>query len=126
MNEQKYDLTDRERLNNILVEFTFFAKKVLPQLKTMKKVVESSRSIKHQSIASYKVFVRLADKYEDLNLNTYFDGDVNEMVFNNPQNQEINEQMGHMVDNLKNPFDEMYHWMKGEIYDIQALAQAVG
>ena len=33
--------------------------------------------------------------------------------------------MDHMVENLKNPFDEMYHWCKGEIYDIQALQEAI-
>lgn len=30
-----------------------------------------------------------------------------------------------MIDNLKNPFEEMYHWCKGEIYDMQALCLAV-
>jgi septation ring formation regulator EzrA len=30
-----------------------------------------------------------------------------------------------MVDNLKNPLDEMYNWIKGEIYDIQALVDSV-
>ena len=32
--------------------------------------------------------------------------------------------MDHMVDNLKNPFEEMYYWCKGEIYDIQAVLEA--
>ena len=26
---------------------------------------------------------------------------------------------------MKNPFAEMYHWCKGEIYDIQAVAEAI-
>jgi hypothetical protein len=30
INEKKYDLADKERLHNILVEFTYFSKKVLP------------------------------------------------------------------------------------------------
>jgi len=30
-----------------------------------------------------------------------------------------------MVDNQKNPFEEMYHWCKGEIYDIKAVLAAV-
>ena len=33
--------------------------------------------------------------------------------------------MNHMVENLKNPYDEMYHWIKGEMYDIQALNIAI-
>jgi hypothetical protein len=30
INEKQYDLADKERFHNILVELTFFAKKVLP------------------------------------------------------------------------------------------------
>lgn len=30
-----------------------------------------------------------------------------------------------MVDNLKNPFEEVYHWIKGETYDLKALAEAI-
>lgn len=33
--------------------------------------------------------------------------------------------MEHMVDNLKNPFDEMYNWVKGEVFDLSALVEAV-
>lgn len=34
--------------------------------------------------------------------------------------------MAKLVSALKNPFEEMYHWCKGEIYDIQALLAASG
>jgi seryl-tRNA synthetase len=30
-----------------------------------------------------------------------------------------------MIDNQKNAFDEMYHWCKGEIYDIKAIMAAI-
>lgn len=30
-----------------------------------------------------------------------------------------------MIDNMKNPFAEMYHWCKGEIYDVQAICDAI-
>jgi hypothetical protein len=33
--------------------------------------------------------------------------------------------MDHMVDNLKNPYDEMYNWIKGETFDLSALSDAV-
>lgn len=37
--ERNYDLTEKERFNNVIIEFTFFAKKVIPQLKVMKKLI---------------------------------------------------------------------------------------
>jgi hypothetical protein len=58
------------------------------------------------------------DKYEELNLTQYLDGNLDKIVFLDPKNKELKDQMDHMVDNLKNPFDEMYHWCKGEIYDL--------
>lgn len=33
--------------------------------------------------------------------------------------------MDHMVDNLKNPFEEVYHWIKGETYDLKALVESI-
>ena len=33
--------------------------------------------------------------------------------------------MQHMIENLKNPFEDMYYWCKGEIYDLQALQEAL-
>lgn len=33
--------------------------------------------------------------------------------------------MDHVIENMKNPYEEMYHWCKGEIYDLQSLADAI-
>ena len=29
------------------------------------------------------------------------------------------------MNNMNNPFVDMYHWCKGEIYDIQAICDAI-
>ena len=31
--ERNYDLTEKEQFSNVIIEFSFFAKKVIPQLK---------------------------------------------------------------------------------------------
>jgi hypothetical protein len=67
----------------------------------------------------------LLDKYEDLNMNCYTENSPDKMVLNNPEHKQLKDQMEHMVDNQKNPFDEMYHWCKGEIYDIKSIMAAV-
>jgi len=43
INEKKYDLADKERMANLLIEFQYFCKKVIPQLKTFKKQIEGFR-----------------------------------------------------------------------------------
>jgi hypothetical protein len=37
INEKLFDFADKERFNNVVIEFGFFAKKVLLQMKTLKK-----------------------------------------------------------------------------------------
>jgi hypothetical protein len=41
-----------------------------------------------------------------------------QLVFANPDYAWLPNQMDHMIENLKNPFEELYHWCKGEIYDL--------
>jgi sorting nexin-1/2 len=65
------------------------------------------------------------DKYEDLNMNCYTSNSPDQMVLNNPESKSLKDQMSHMIANQKNPFEEMYHWCKGEIHDIQAIMAAI-
>jgi hypothetical protein len=67
----------------------------------------------------------LFDKYEDLNMTQYTEGKQDLLVFNNPESTRMKEQMDHMIDNQKNSFDHMYHWCKGEMYDIKAIVSAI-
>lgn len=39
--ERLYDLTEREQFNNAILEFSYFTKKVVPQLKIMKKAIKN-------------------------------------------------------------------------------------
>jgi hypothetical protein len=52
------------------------------------------------------------------------------MVFGNNQNIDTNAEavkkdVESMIDNLKNPFYNIYHWVKGEIFDIEAVFNAL-
>lgn len=125
VNERMYDFADKERLSNIVIEFGFFSKKVVLQLKAFKKSLSNFRETKTQSIANSRVLCGLLDKYEDLNMNCYTENSPDKMVLNNPEYKQLKDSMEHMVDNQKNPFDEMYHWIKGEIYDIKAIQAAI-
>jgi len=125
INEKRYDMTDKDRYNIVLIEFNVFAKKVLPQLKQVRELIEKSRTMKRQGINHQKAFMHLIDKYEELNLRTYTDNNQQRLVLWKECNKELKSQIEHMVDNLKNPFDEMYNWVKGEVYDLSALMEAV-
>ena len=68
--------------------------------------------------------------YEELNLATYVEGEETKMVFGNTQNSTTNAEamktsVNSLVENLKNPYFNIYHWVKGEIFDIEAVYNAL-
>ena len=85
VNEKMYDFADKEKFNNVVIEFTFFAKKVLLQMKTLKKSLATFRDTKTQAIANNRMLMGLLDKYEDLNMNCYTENNPERMVLNNPE-----------------------------------------
>jgi hypothetical protein len=57
-------------------------------------------------------------KYEDLNLKTYVEGREDKLIFANPNNTSVKDSLSNLIESQSNPFDDMYHWCKGEIYDL--------
>ena len=51
--------------------------------------------------------------------------DVYKLVLNNPNDTALKESMLHTIENLRNPFTDLYHWVKGEIYDMNAFMAAL-
>jgi len=103
---------------------------VLPLLKQVQKEVAAYMHTKSQSIQDYKIFLQMLDKYEELNLANYVEGNEDKMVFGNTQNSEtsgetVKNQVSTMCENLQNPYFNIYHWVKGEVFDIEAVARAV-
>lgn len=58
-------------------------------MKTIKDMIESSRVTKRISITHSKAFMHLIDKYEELNMRTYVDGNHNKLVFWKESNKDL-------------------------------------
>ena len=70
----------------------------------------------------------MLDKYEELNLANHVDGDESKMVFGNAsfkETENIKESVSNMCDSLKNPYFNLYHWCKGELFDIISVNNAL-
>ena len=72
----------------------------------------------------------MMDKYEELNLANYVEGKEDKMVFGNTQFQNnegltMKESVNKMNEGLKNPYFNLYHWCKGELFDIEAVYNAI-
>lgn len=96
----------------------------------MQKKIATYMQNKSQGIQDYKIMLNMLDKYEELNLANYVEGNESKMVFGNTQlkhesSETIKEQVSKLCDNLKNPYFNMYHWCKGEHFDIEAVFNAI-
>jgi len=89
INERMYDATDKEKFSNAVIECTMFIKRVLPQLKAMKKTIENFKNIKATHIGNYKILYGVLDKYEELNMLTYTDRNHNKLVITEPESKDI-------------------------------------
>ena len=72
----------------------------------------------------------MLDKYEELNLSAYVDHTDEKMIFACKERKDENDKtmadhVKEVVDSQKNPYFNLYHWCKGEIYDIEAVETAV-
>ena len=70
----------------------------------------------------------MLNKYEELNLATYVDGQKDKMVFESEPPKEgegVKELCTQMCDSLKNPYFNLYHWCKGELFDIEAVTNSL-
>ena len=83
----------------MVTEFSFFAKKVLLQLKTLKRQLSAFKDNKTQSIQNGRILSGLLDKYEDLNMNCYTENSPDKLILNNPDSKQLKDQMEHMAEN---------------------------
>lgn len=103
----------------------YFIKKAVPFLKLFKKSLGEYRNTKASVISNNKLMMTIINKYEELNVSYYTGSDPEKQIFTNPNNQAIKEAQDEFQSNLKNSFDELYHWCKSEIYDLQSIEHAI-
>jgi len=51
--------------------------------------------------------------------------DAKQLIFHNPENEELRNALLITGQSLRNPYIDLYHWVKGELYDIEAMRNAV-
>jgi len=123
--DEKYDLMQKEILAQKIVEYCFFAKGVEPLLRKIKADLSRYLMAKQRSMVAYKDYAAFVGRYEDLNLTHYTEMNTRELIINNPDNKALQESMISASGALKNPYIDLYHWIKGELYDLEAVRDAI-
>lgn len=97
---------------------------MLPFLNQLKNDLAKFLTAKQTTIQSYQGMTKMLDNYEELNLNHYVDMDSKKLLFNNPLNKNLKDNLVLVGEALRNPFTDLFHWVKGEVFDIVALQKA--
>ena len=103
----------------------YFAKNIEPLLRKIKSDLSSYLMSKQRSIIAQKELAGFISRYEDLNLTHYTDMNTKDLIFNSPDNKQLQEAMVSAGGALKNPYIDLYHWVKGEIYDLEAIRNSI-
>ena len=64
-------------------------------------------------------------EYEENNLRYYTENEANQLVLRNMEGNQLLESMRYMVEKQRNPYVDLYHWIKGELYDLAAFTLAL-
>ena len=116
---------EKQTLTAQLLEFGVYMKKAAPFLKKMKDEMATYVTGKQAIFTSYGGVASTLTSYEEFNMNYYSSQNGSKLVISNHENGNLVENMKHTVENLRNPFTDLYHWVKGEIYDLAAFQVAV-
>lgn len=110
--------------NRKITQFMAFGRLLLPLLLRIKQDLTKYLIVKQKEIIDYREVPSLFERYEELNANFYADNHWTELVFKNPKTHLL-DLMHETTHKLRNPYIDVYHWVKGEIYDLNAMMDAL-
>ena len=119
-----YDERQKEQFDRAITEFAFFEKKAEKFLKQLKNDITMFLNKKQQVMKSYSGMTKILTDYEDHNLTQYSDVDVSKLVLNNPNNAVLKSGLA-TIEAQMNPFTILYHWIKGEVYDLGSFSAII-
>lgn len=120
-----YDVMKKEQYGSKITEFMYFYKVVQPLLTKLKGQTAQMMRTKLNTIQSYQDLYRCAQRYEDMNLQHYTDMNTAELLLTNPDNAMVFQNLNEVANSLQNPYIDIYHWAKGEIFDQEAVNNSV-
>jgi sorting nexin-1/2 len=110
------DLEVKAEYKNIITDYSAFCKTFMKTLKYMRDSIKDFVPAADKQHSNYKEIISLLSKFEKNVLVEYSNDDNSKQVIS-----EFEEKSNDIPGNLTNPIKEFFYWIKGEIYDLQAL-----
>ncbi len=113
---EEVDPADASENKAVINEYTAFCKTFMKTLKHMRDSVKPFVSSGDKQIENYKEMMNIFTNFEQNVLMEFCENDTSKHVI-----PEYEEKCSVLPGSLNNPLKEFFYWVKGEIYDLQAL-----
>lgn len=123
--DNAYDSSAKDGLKQQLGSFQLFCRTVQPLLTQKKMALAHMMKTKQVCHNSYAMLAQGITRYEDMNMSNYLEFQTQNLVFLHPNNGPLLSRMEQLSQNLHNPYIELYHWAKGEVFDLLAVNAVV-
>jgi hypothetical protein len=85
--------------------------------------------VKDAALQEDKKYIRSMQLYEQQSLNEYSDGDSSKQVLSKGYREgevlSVQEQINHYNASQWNPYYNLFHWIKDQLYEIESMTRAV-
>ena len=120
--DENYDiLIGKPKIN----DFEYFLKKFLKTIELFQKTVESAVEKREQEKKKYVELINGLVEYEKNSILTYTEGQIENLIFNNPSYNELQEKVNNLNKEMINPFTAFKDWLEEEILDAEAMSLAI-
>ena len=98
-----------------------FLKKVMPIFEIQKKQLKEISLVKEKEMKDLTSVVFQLMNFEDTAFPYYSNEDASKRILTNPKREDLKEQLHKNSVQVKNPYQEAYIWLKGELLDLKGL-----
>jgi sorting nexin-1/2 len=105
--------------------FNIFIRQIEPVLNNIKNDLSRYLMSKQRSIQAYGEMAKFTQRYEELNVTHYMDMNPDKLIFTNPNDSTLRDGIIICAQSLRNPYIDLYHWVKGELYDLEAMKTSI-
>ncbi len=123
--EEDVDANATQRYKETIMDFQAYIRKVVSVMEIQKKQLKEMIKTREDQDKNYKSVMGCLMKYEDQNVEYFSDSDLTKRILTHPSAGDMKERLDNTAKGWKNPYKDIYIWLKGELLDIKGIQDAI-
>mmetsp|Transcript_23538 Transcript_23538/g.23197 ORF Transcript_23538/g.23197 Transcript_23538/m.23197 type:complete len:343 (+) Transcript_23538:334-1362(+) len=119
--DEEVDANAIQNYKNTIQDFQAFIRKVMSVMEIQKKQLKEMIKVRDIQDRNYKTLMSNLMKYEDQNVEYYSDSDLTKRISTHPSSGDMKEKMDNTASGWRNPYKDIYIWLKGELLDLAGI-----